>query len=67
MSKKLALFLLAFGFAASFTQVYASANPVCIRNCGSFLQACNARGFGSAYCLGQYQNCLTICDNSVAP
>jgi hypothetical protein len=67
MSKKLMAFLLTFGFASGFVYADAPVNKMCFQDCIAFEKACVARGYGTEYCSDAFQNCLTVCDNSVAP
>jgi hypothetical protein len=64
MSKKIVLFLLAFGFATSFAHALSPGNPVCVRGCMTSLAACDAqRIYTAAQCSSAYQSCIEMCAN----
>jgi hypothetical protein len=68
MSKKLVLFLLAFGFAASFANATTPGSQSCIRSAQASYTSCLSSGlYTSAQCQSAYQLSLQTCAESAKP
>lgn len=62
MSKKLVLFLLAFGFTAGFASAASPGSGSCVGGCQTTYLQCNqSHLYTGAQCYSAYQSCLDVC------